>query len=211
MRQRFGIVAADPLRLLGLRTLFEKRDADAVQLSGEDPTALGEVSLTLIDAACTPQLFELIAEFRQTRPEMKLVVVGLSQDPEFVERVIGSGVRGYLTHQAKEEEILMAIDIVLDGSVWAPRKVLARLIERGQMERERRDAAPRLTSREREVLRLLVSGVSNREIGEALQINEATVKAHVGRLMRKAGVGNRTALSLRAMEWRQMPEEPEGE
>ena len=56
--------------------------------------------------------------------------------------------------------------------------------------------------REREVVDLLVSGVSNREIGEALKINEATVKAHVGRLMRKGGVSNRTALSLRAMEWR---------
>ena len=217
MRQQFGIVASDPLRLLGLQTLFEKREADAITLTGDDAAAFRSVSLTLIDAACTPQLFELVSEFRYLQPAMKLIVVGLSQDPEFIEKVIWSGAKGYLTHQAREEEILMAIDIVLDGSVWAPRKVLARLLERDRLDRERRQAAPALTAREREVLSLLVDGLSNREIGNSLAINEATVKAHVGRLMRKAGVQNRTALSLRAVEWKHgtaenagAPAEPDG-
>ncbi len=217
MRQQFGIVASDPLRLLGLQTFFEKREADAITLTGDDAAAFRSVSLTLIDAACTPQLFELVSEFRHLQPTMKLIVVGLSQDSEFIEKVIWSGAKGYLTHQAKEEEILMAIDIVLDGSVWAPRKVLAKLLERDRLERERRLAAPPLTIREREVLDLLVDGLSNREIGQALTINEATVKAHVGRLMRKAGVKNRTALSLRAVDWKNgsgvsaAPVEPEGD
>jgi DNA-binding CsgD family transcriptional regulator len=52
------------------------------------------------------------------------------------------------------------------------------------------------TEREREVLHLFVSGYSNREIGEALSIEERTVKMHVAKLMRKAGVKNRIALSV---------------
>jgi DNA-binding NarL/FixJ family response regulator len=55
------------------------------------------------------------------------------------------------------------------------------------------------TQRERDVLEMLVSGRSNREIAEGLQIELRTVKAHVERLMRKTGVSNRTALSIHAI------------
>ena len=201
MRHQFGIVAADPLRMLGLRLIFAKKDVEIVMLTGDDAAVLPAISLVLIDAACTDHLFELIAEFRQVKPGMKLMVMGLEHDAAFIERVIGSGVKGYLTHDASENEILMAIDIVLDGSVWAPRKVLARLIDKDQLARQRLNAEPSLTKRERDVLDLLTGGLTNRQIGTELSIDEATVKAHVGRLMRKVGVSNRTALSVRAMEW----------
>ena len=58
---------------------------------------------------------------------------------------------------------------------------------------------PRFTEREGQVLRLLVAGSPNREIASALGIDEATVKAHVGRLMRKVGVTNRIALTMQAV------------
>jgi len=201
MLHRFGIVASDPLRMLGLRTIFEQKDAEIVMLTGEDAAVLPTLSLVLIDAACTDHLFVLIAEFRRVKPAMKLVVMGLEHDAGFIERVIGAGVKGYLTHDATENEILMAIDIVLDGSVWAPRKVLARLIDKDQLARQRLTAEPLLTKRERDVLDLLTGGLTNRQIGADLLIDEATVKAHIGRIMRKVGVTNRTALSVRAMEW----------
>ena len=63
-------------------------------------------------------------------------MVGLEEDPAYVERVIGAGAKGYLTHGASESELRMAIEIILDGSVWAPRKVLARLLERGLAEQK---------------------------------------------------------------------------
>ena len=204
MRYQFGIVAADPLRMLGLRTIFEQKDAEIVMLTGDDAAVLPTLSLVLIDAACTEHLFELVTEFRQARPSMKLVVMGLEHEAAYIERVIGAGVKGYLTHDATASEILMAIDIVLDGSVWAPRKVLASLIESDQLARQRLAAEPVLTKRERDVLQLLTDGLTNKQIGSALTIDEATVKAHVGRVMRKAGVSNRTALSVRAMEWRSL-------
>ncbi len=203
MRQQFGIVASDPLRLLGMRTLFEKKSADVVVLTGDYAALVPSLSLVLIDAACTDDVFGRMAEFRQWAPSLKIMVLGLERDAIFIERVIGAGANGYLTHDALEDEILMAVDIVLDDSVWAPRKVLARLIESDQVARQRLAAQPTFTKRERDVLRLLIGGSTNRQIGEALSIDEATVKAHVGRLMRKVGVTNRTALSLRAMEWQE--------
>jgi DNA-binding NarL/FixJ family response regulator len=104
----------------------------------------------------------------------------------------------------------MAIDIVLDGSVWAPRKVLANLLEaaRTTAANGNTDLTVKITEREQQVLRLLVAGRPNREIGKTLGIDEGTVKAHVGRLMRKVGVENRIALTMRAVEKKLVIAEP---
>ena len=78
---------------------------------------------------------------------------------------------------------------------------MARLLEQDRAAELAAQAAPmRLTVRERDVLGLLVGGGSNREIATSLGIDVATVKAHVGRLLRKFGVANRTALTVRAMQ-----------
>jgi DNA-binding NarL/FixJ family response regulator len=114
--------------------------------------------------------------------------------------VIGAGAKGYLSHAARENEIRLAVEIVSDGSVWAPRKVLARLLEASATAADAYGPAePKFTERESQVLKLLVSGRPNREIAEALGIDAATVKAHVGRLMRKVGVENRIALTMQAV------------
>jgi DNA-binding NarL/FixJ family response regulator len=197
------LVATDALRVLGLQIIFaDGGPVEVVPLSV--PGALDDsgVSLILIDAACTDHIFELLATFRQTRPHLKLIVIGLEENHEYIQRVIGAGAKGYLKHTAKESEIRMAIDIVQDGSVWAPRKVLARLLESSSNEVATAQASPepKFTGREEQVLKLLVAGRPNRDIARTLGIDEATVKAHVGRLMRKVGVANRIALSVQAVK-----------
>lgn len=194
--ERVGVVATDPLRILGLKSIF----SDAMQLEIVPlsiPGALNdaELGLVLIDAECTSHLFELLGTFRQAHPELKLIVLGSETDHEFVERVIGAGAKGYLPLTAKETEVKMAIDTVRDGSVWAPRKVLARLLDK-QRGTAKTAGPPHFTARERQVLNLLRAGQPNREIALALGIDEGTVKAHIGRLMRKVGVNNRIALTI---------------
>jgi DNA-binding NarL/FixJ family response regulator len=201
---RIGLVATDPLRVLGLQTIFpDGGPVEVVPLSVPGALDASGVSLILIDAACTDHIFELLAAFRRARPRLKLIVLGLAEDHEYIQRVIGAGAKGYLTHSAKESEIRMAIDIVQDGSVWAPRKVMARLLESSAASAEatktKVESEPKLTEREMQVLRLLVAGRPNREIARALGIDVMTVKAHVGRLMRKVGVENRIALSVEAV------------
>jgi DNA-binding NarL/FixJ family response regulator len=199
---RMGLLATDPLRILGLQTIFpEDGPVEVVPLS--IPGVLDDpgVSLILIDSTCTDHIFELLATFRRIRPQIKLIVLGLAEDHESIQRIIGAGAKGYLPHSAKESEIRLAIEIVQDGSVWAPRKVLARLLESSEEEAVRAKVAeePKFTEREGEVLRLLVAGHPNRVIAEEMGIDLMTVKAHVGRLMRKVGVENRIALSVQAV------------
>ncbi|RZU43143.1 response regulator transcription factor [Edaphobacter modestus] len=197
---RIGLIATDPLRVLGLQTIVAEGGAsEVVSVAGPGALDASGVSLVMIDAACTDHLFELLETFRRSRPHLRLVVVGLEESHEHIQKVIGAGAKGYLTHTARENEIRLAIEIVRDGSVWAPRKVLARLLEASAVERRNVAPEPKFTDRETQVLQLLVAGRPNREIAEALGIDAATVKAHVGRLMRKMGVDNRIALSVQAV------------
>jgi DNA-binding NarL/FixJ family response regulator len=197
-RVRLGLVAGDPLRILGMQTIFEQAgDMEVVPLSV--PGALEQdFSLVLIDAHCTDHLVELVSSFRLNRPQTRLLVMGSSMEPDYIQQVIGAGAKGYLSETAGEQEIKMAIEVVLDGSVWAPRKVLARLIDAGSEVRQRNAALNEIqfTPRERDVLELLTAGGSNREIARSLGITEVGVKAHVGRLLRKVGVTNRISLSV---------------
>lgn len=197
---RIGLIATDPLRVLGLQEIVaEGGSAEVVSVAGPGALDASGVSMVMIDAACTDHLFELLETFRRSRPHLRLVVIGLNEDHEYIQKVIGAGAKGYLTHMARESEIRLAIEIVRDGSVWAPRKVLARLLEATASDRRAVPPEPKFTERETQVLQLLVAGRPNREIAKALGIDEATVKAHVGRLMRKMGVDNRIALSVQAV------------
>lgn len=198
--QVVGLVANDPLRILGLQVILsEHAESRVVSLSVPGALHSFELSLLLIDADSAPQLFDIMATFRRSRPDLRLIVLGRATDQEFIQRVIGAGAKGYLSHDARESDIRLCIEVVRDGSIWAPRKVLARLIEAAPV-----SAIPpnpvtpesRFTDREGQVLNLLIEGRPNRDIAMMLGIDEGTVKAHISRLMRKVGVGNRTALTM---------------
>lgn len=198
---RVGLVAADPLRVLGFQALFENNPEVRI-VSADIAEVLRDKTLNMVLLGAPPsQLFELIASLRGFRPELRVIAMGGSADQEYIRRVIGAGARGYLPDTAAESEILMALQEVFDGSVWAPRRVLSLLID--QANAPRRGDVPaahgRFTARELEVLQLLVGGASNREIGKALNIEERTVKSHLASLMRKVGVQNRIALTMHAL------------
>lgn len=207
---KLGLVATDPLRILGLQTIFaegvsdgwaDARPVEIVPLSVPGALDASGVSLILIDSACTDHIFELLATFRRTRPHLRLIVLGLEESHDYIQRIIGAGAKGYLAHTAKGTEVRMAIKVVDEGSAWAPRKVMANLVDLSSIE-ERREGStsePKFTGREAQVLKLLVEGHPNRVIAAELDIDVATVKKHVGTLMRKVGVKNRIALSVQVV------------
>ena len=209
---KLGLVATDPLRVLGLQEIFSGAikggPVEIIPLSVPGALDASGVSLILIDSACTDHIFELLAAFRRTRPHLRLIVLGLEEDHEYIQRIIGAGAKGYLAHTAKAAEVRLAIEIVQDGSAWAPRKVLANLVDLSSAEDRRGDAVtdPKFTKREAQVLKLLVEGHPNRVIADELGIDLATVKKHVGTLMRKVGVKNRIALSVQAMNRKLLPD-----
>ena len=211
-KARVGVVAGDSLRSLGLMTILEENVgvlASALQLT-EIFEAEGFSVLLLDMREPLEVILQTITRLRRDRPAVKPIVMAEALSPEQIQAVVGAGAKGFILETAGIREITMAIEIVLDGSIWAPRKVLASLVEAGTANTG--VAGPQaggnqpidemLTDREREVMHLLMSGRSNREIAAAMGIEQATVKAHLGRMLRKTRASNRVELTLRAMEER---------
>ena len=198
-----GVVAVDPLRLLGLQTILEESGLAARSASLDEALVAEDFAAVLLDGACVEDLAGVVERFHTERPKAKVVVMGDRFHARDVQAVVDAGAKGYLEESASESEIRAAMRAVLSGSVWAPRNVMARLIEAGGVpfnpEVEGRKLEEQMTHREREVLGLLVEGRTNREIAKAMGVEPVTVKAHMGRMLRKAGAKNRVELTLKAL------------
>src|SRR5215469_13415611 len=199
---RIAVVENDPLRFIGFRALFDSDDDFALQ--SHTPASIFKArgyDLVLIGARTGSTMYEIMTGLKGLNPSVRMIATGSSQGDEMALRALCAGAKGFIDESASAEEFKEAIRVVNSGSVWASRQLLSKFIERvTNVPRSLRREDPLVfTDREREVLHLLVAGHSNREIGDALGIEERTVKMHVAKLMRKAGVTNRIALSVHAL------------
>ncbi len=211
---RIGLVAGEPIRLEGLTMIFEEAPTPGkthlVPIIGSIQELLGNpaVEYLVVDLNSSGGGFETVEAVRRTRPGMRQIVIGPDNEDELVLSSIIAGARAYLDSSAGPDTIRQAIEIVVSGSIWAPRRLLSKLIDRllNVPDTSLPSEALHLTARERQVLELILTARSNREIANELGIEERTVKAHVGRLMRKAGAENRIELSMRALAGALSPE-----
>ncbi len=202
-RLRVGLVAADFLRVLGLQALFDKHArVEVVPMDMADVLNDPALRVVLLAESARDRLFYLLTTFRGFRPDLPLIVIGNAADDGLMSLLISVGVKGCLADASSKADIVQAIEAVHEGSDWAMRRPvpsrIVQKIERGQDQHN--PAYSRFTSRERQVLALLVEGSSNRTIAHALLIEERTVKSYIGSLMRKVGVRNRIMLSMHALE-----------
>jgi DNA-binding NarL/FixJ family response regulator len=198
---RIGLLVVEPIRRAGLRSILE--EMRGIQLIDSDLSGLlAEESLDLIVLSLMVQeeVLAVVERLRLERPATRLVLMSSDDSQERAIAAIFAGARGYLPVTAAPEEVWQAVEVVASGSIWAPRHILSMLVDRmlANGPAAARAVQPQFTQREMEVLQLLVSARSNREIALALGIEVRTVKSYVGRMMRKVGVGNRIALSIHA-------------
>jgi two-component system NarL family response regulator len=140
-----------------------------------------------------PQMngLEAVKAIRAEWPEACLIILTTYDGDEDIYRALQAGAQAYLLKGMPRAELLDTIRAVQAGHKRIPPEVAAKLAER--------ISASELTDRELEVLKLIVKGNSNREIGERLAITEGTVKAHVNNLLGKLGVNDRTQAVTEAM------------
>lgn len=199
---RVAVVENDPLRFVGFRALFEDDTEFALYscTSASIFRAHG-YDLVLIGSRTGPAMYETMAGLKSLNPSAKIIATGTLHNDELALRAMCAGAKGYIEESSSAEDFRQAIRAVHGGSVWAPGPLISKFIERvTNVPRRSTPEEPLVfTEREREVLYLLVSGRSNREIADSLAIEVRTVKMHVASLMRKAGVTNRIALSVHAL------------
>lgn len=197
---RVGLFAVEPIRRAGLRSILEElADIYLIDEGLDGLLAAESLDIAVISLMLHEEVLTTIGRLRSATPAVRIIVMSEGGDDESVITAILAGAKGYLQDNAEPAEVARAVEVVASGSIWAPRKTLSMLVDRmvdgGTLSQR---AAPQFTHRELEVLQLLVSARSNREIAEALGIEVRTVKSYVGKMMRKVGVGNRIALSVHA-------------
>jgi two-component system NarL family response regulator len=135
---------------------------------------------------------EAITSIRADFPQARIIVLTTFDGDEDIYRALQAGARGYLLKGMFGDELLDAIRAVHAGKSRIPPAVAERLASRM--------GGPGLTTRELEVLEHIVTGQSNKEIGNSLCISEATVKTHINNLLGKLGVTDRTQAATTAIQ-----------
>ncbi len=141
--------------------------------------------VTLIDLRM-PQKngVEAVTAIRAEWPQARIIILTTYDGDEDIYRALQAGAQAYLLKGMPRAELLDTIRAVHAGHKRLPPEVATKLAER--------ISAAELTDRERQVLKLIVEGYSNKEIGERLSITEGTVKSHVNGVLGKLGVHDRT-------------------
>jgi DNA-binding NarL/FixJ family response regulator len=130
----------------------------------------------------------ICAEFAHAR----IIMLTTYDGDEDIYRGLRAGAKGYLLKDAEPDALLNAIHIVYSGQQYIPSEVAAKLVQHMNN--------PELSDREREVIHLMVDGLSNHDIGVALNITESTVKFHINRILSKLGVSDRTQAVVTALK-----------
>lgn len=127
---------------------------------------------------------EAIRLIRAEQPNARILVLSSYEGDEDIHAAISAGAMGYILKHSSDDQITPAIRALLQGKRWIPLEVAGQLHarERGEV----------LSDREREIVRLLVRGDANKEIGQALGITELTVKSHMKNILAKLQVRDRT-------------------
>ncbi|MGB9148233.1 MAG: response regulator transcription factor [Acidobacteriaceae bacterium] len=198
---RIGLLNFEPIRVAGFREILER--GNYAVAAGQLPNLLKEAEFDLLMVALRDRELtrELLTNLKSWQPRVRVMVVSPQADDETILCMISGGAKGWLDDAATPDQVLQAVSTVLRGSIWAPRRILCMVVNR-VVDGTRPAFGPRtrFTEREQDVLRQLVLARSNREIAQALSIREQTVKSYIARMMRKVGVDNRIALSLRVAD-----------
>ena len=145
---------------------------------------------------------ELTQTLHEKHPEIRVVMLTAFSDSERVFAALKAGAVGYLLKNAAPDEIRDTVERAAAGEPMLSGEIAGRVLREFEREREEeryREQLAALTAREEEILKLLATGESNREIGRRLFISEQTVKNHLHNIFDKLGVSDRLELALYAI------------
>jgi two-component system, NarL family, response regulator NreC len=211
MSTRVRVMIADdhPLVRSGLRGLLE-RDGE-FQVIAEaahgyeaiDLAVLHKPDVILLDVGM-PRLSgpDAAQSISQKLPAVRIVMLSMHSDESYVLRALKAGARGYLLKASPEADVIAAIRAVAAGNAYFSPSITKLLVEEYVVEARRRgveDTYELLSTREKEILQILASGKTNREIAELLFISVATVETHRNNIFQKLHLHNLAELILYAV------------
>lgn len=147
---------------------------------------------------------------KQVAPQVAVIMLTILDDLDYLLRAVRAGAAGYVLKSASRAQLAQAIRTTVEGGSIIDPPMMKKLLQHLAVSLPEPASAPaeplpqanQLSERERQVLSLLVQGLSNREIADALTVSVGTVKTHVEHIMQKMQVSDRTQAAVRAVTGR---------
>ncbi len=154
-----------------------------------------DISLPLLNG------LDVAVQLKNEAPGIRVIILTMHKSEEFVRKAFQAGAAAYLLKENALEELLEAIEVVVQGGVYISNKITSIVISgwlagwNGSKQAE----TEQISTREREILQLLAEGYSNREIADQLTLSLKTIETHRFNIMRKLGLHSITDLVLYAV------------
>ena len=174
----------------GFEVIGEAGDAvNAVAKACESHPDVVVMDLELTDSSGIDASRRILAAI----PDTKIIVLSAESNPDIVNRALQAGVSGYVVKEDAGEELIRAINTVMGGRFYLCPSITTALL-RAQSFTPKIPAAPELTDRDKELLRLITKGQRNKEIAEKLNLSVKSVEANRSKLMTKLGCNSAAEL-----------------
>ena len=195
-----------PIVQIGLRSLLNERPGMVLvgqAVDGEEAVSLANSTKpdVIVMDILMPRKngIDAIFEIKKSNPHIRILVFSNFSDDNYVFPAIKAGANGYLLKDSTSEELIQAIsDVYHEKSSLHPviaQKVIQQLHQPSQLLK----TEDPLTEREVQVLKYVAQGLSNQDISKELKIKEGTVRIHVGNILKKLHLSNRTQAALYAL------------
>jgi len=203
---RVLIVDDHQVVLDGIQSMLEQEGS--ISITGKlinGPDALEFLKTNPVDVALIdinmPGMdgIELCKAIRKKHPEIRVLALTTFNEVSFITNMMKSGASGYLLKNTTKEELITAIKTIQQGEQYLAREVQEKLIS-ASFGKKDSTFIPKLTRREKEVLKLIMEEFTTKEIAEKLFISTATVETHRLHLLNKLGVRNTAGLVKVAIE-----------
>lgn len=190
----------------GLKSILESDGSLEVIAEAKDGEDCLEVlknenpELLLLDIKMPKQTgFQVLDSMKKNGNTTPVLILTASNEIEYLMHALDIGVDGYLLKDCDSKELKKAIFTILDGKTYIQPNLIPMLNQKTKSREEDSIKIESLTERETEVLKLVSSGMYNKEIAEKLQISERTVKNHLFNILKKIDVTDRTQAALFAI------------
>ena len=178
-------ISCDPHSVVSIglrRTLEERARVHTGRQNGNE--APSSIVLCSDDAE---GISDSVVHTKEQNPGALVLVFGLYENLPLARAALRAGARGFIHAGMRPEQLLRAVEVAAEGEIVAPRRLLEYLINH-----EEHTGLGDLTARQREILSLVVEGLSNAEIGRRLYLSESTIKQHLRAAYKALNVSNRT-------------------
>jgi len=145
---------------------------------------------------------EATKKIKEIAPDTAILILTAYDDDEYVLGLLDAGAAGYILKSARGRDLVGAIRAINSGESVLHPNIIARLLKRAMMTPVKENKAQELLSeRESEILRLVTTGMSNKEIAEKLFLSQRTVKAHLTNIFNKLNVASRSEAIVKGLQW----------